>query len=361
LNWLEKYTFPRESDYQDTDYALHAYLRSVSRSLRCGTTTACYFATIHSNSSKILAECVEKIGQRAFIGKVSMDRNAPDYYKENSAETAIQDARDFAMSIINKNNPLITPILTPRFVPTCSWELMTGLSSLAKELHLPIQSHLSENLKEIEWVKNLHPEAENYTDVYYKTGLLTSRTIMAHGIYLDENEINLLKLSGTGISHCPNSNFSIQSGVLNVRRLLQQGIKVGLGTDVAGGYSPSILDSIRNAIIASKVVAMSPSIRLHQEGHEKDKEDKYLPLSLPEVFYLATLGGAYLLGLGDRIGNFEIGKEFDALLIDCSVNDSVPQFPHDNVKSMFEKFVYLGDDRNIVNVFVSGKQIPSME
>ncbi|KAJ3199792.1 hypothetical protein HDU67_002548 [Dinochytrium kinnereticum] len=361
LEWLQKYTFPRESAFADTDYAKGAYARAVTRSARCGTTTACYYGTLHLEASKILVNVVSSIGQRAFVGKVNMDRNSPEYYTETT-QSSIKDTTDFVDYVSSVNSSLITPVLTPRFVPSCTSELMSFLGKLAVERNLPIQSHLSENRNEIKWVAELHPEETTYTGVYKRYGLLNQRSVMAHCIHLDEEERKLMLETGAGVSHCPTSNFSLVSGVLNVRRLLNEGIKVGLGTDVAGGYSPSILDAIRHAIVASKVVAA----RSQETAETKIIE----PLSYSEAFYLATVGGAQVMGLEDRVGNFSTGKEFDALVVDLSAglqgevvdlsnppNFSVDIFPHDDVVTAFEKFIFLGDDRNISQVWVQGKKL----
>ncbi|KAJ3125847.1 hypothetical protein HK098_008160 [Nowakowskiella sp. JEL0407] len=397
LGWLEKYTFPRESEFSDLSYAKDSYTKVVSRTLRSGTTTACYYATIHLGACKVLAEVVLDVGQRAFLGKVNMDRNSPETYIEDT-EASIEDTKVFVNHVINRDTefrtqfsdpsttiPLITPCITPRFVPSCTSKLMSELSKIAAEYNLPIQSHLSESKNEIEWVKELHPHDGDtpcfsdtegtewsYTGVYHSHGLLTNRSIMAHCIHLSKSERRLIKNLEAGISHCPASNFQLSSGVLNVRRLLNEGIKVGLGTDMAGGHAPSIIEAMRLAMVASKTAAMMSRDGLGGWGEELENEVKD-PLTLAEVFYLATLGGAKVMGLDGSVGNFEVGKEFDALVVDLSstgaaVGDAkhatevhgtftVDVFPHDDKMSMFEKYIYLGDDRNIAEVYVAGRKV----
>jgi guanine deaminase len=341
LEWLNTYTFPQESKFSDIIHAKNAYTKVVKKTLSCGTTTACYFATIHLDASKILVDVLASQKQRAFVGKVNMDRNSPDYYIENMMDS-IRDTQDFVNYTLAQNNQLITPIITPRFVPTCTSELMHKLGEIAQTHNLPIQSHVSENKSEIDWVKSLHPECDSYSSVYLNHNLLNSRTVMAHCIHLTDKERALFKEHNVGISHCANSNFSLVSGVLNARRLLNEGhVKIGLGTDVGGGYSPSILDAIRQAIIASKTIYIQDS--------------SYTPLNIKEAFYMATLGGATVLGRDSRIGNFIVGKAFDALRI--KVDTVIDVFPHDDLTSLFEKFLFLGDDRNIKSVFVNGEQI----
>ncbi|KAH6561570.1 guanine deaminase [Batrachochytrium salamandrivorans] len=372
LKWLEKYTFPREAAFGEPEYALDSFTRVVRRTLRCGTTTACYYATTHLEAAKTLADVVAKAGQRAFIGKVNMDRNSPDYYTETTDESiqATCDSIDYIRNTLKSS--LITPVLTPRFVPTCSSKLMRSLGDLAVQHGLPIQSHLSETPSEIAWVCELHPECKTYTDVYDEFGLLTEKTIMAHCVHLNRHERDLLKARGVGISHCPNSNFCLQSGMLNLRRLVNEGhSKIGLGTDCAGGYSPSIMDAMRQAIVTSKVIHVTSREqavaheRLNGETSKADPEmdmTVYDPLTFSEAFYLATLGGAKAMALEHSIGNIVAGKSFDVLLVDLetspdSGNSTVDIFKHDDAMSLFEKFIYLGDDRNIKKVFVQGRLV----
>ncbi|RHZ19998.1 hypothetical protein DYB31_004741 [Aphanomyces astaci] len=303
-------------------YARNMYTKAVTRHVLNGTTTCSYFATIHLEACKVLADIVHDIGQRGYLGKVNMDRNATPELTE-STHGSLADTTSFIEYIATKHNSLLTPVITPRFVPrsivhnpdsdvhvSCSTSsaLMTGLAALSNTHTLPIQSHLSENAKEIEWVQALHPDCSSYAEVR------------------------------------PNSNFSLSSGVLNVRQLLNEGVKVGLGTDVSAGYSTSMLDAIRHAVIASKVTALtSPT---HQ------------PLTYAEAFHLATVGSAACLGLHDVVGNFVPGKELDMLVVDLgSINSAVDTHDHDDCSSRFQKFLFLGDDRNIVHVYVRGRRL----
>ncbi|TPX51380.1 guanine deaminase [Synchytrium endobioticum] len=377
LQWLEKYTFPREAEFRDKAYAEVAYAKCVARTLRCGTTTACYYATIHVPGCKVLSTVVSALGQRAFIGKVNMDRHSPDYYVETTADSMAATTA-FVQWLLEQQNPLITPIITPRFVPSCTPALMKFLGDVASNHNLPIQTHLSENPSEVKWVSELHPEFASYAAVYEAFGLLNNRSVLAHCVYLTPEERALIKHADAGVSHCPNSNFLLQSGVLNVRQLLEAGIKVGLGTDVAGGCSPSILDAMRQAVVASKVIYMQTRAANDVAAEKGLAVHVYEPLTLSEVFYLGTLGGAKVMGLDDKIGSFAVGKDFDALLVDLDAgcvknattaeqvdgNKTVELFPHDGLLAGFEKFLYNGDDRNVVGVFVKGKQVvpfPPME
>ncbi|XP_058682299.1 guanine deaminase [Poecile atricapillus] len=344
LQWLTSYTFPTEAKYQDSGFAEEVYTRVVRRTLKNGTTTACYFATIHTDSSLILAEIIDKFGQRAFVGKVCMDMNeSVPQYREITADS-VQETERFVKELLEKKYPRVQPIITPRFGPSCTEDLLNALGDLAQAHDLRVQSHISENEEEVKLVENMFPAYQNYTELYDKNKLLTSKTVMAHACHLSEEELKLFSLRGAAISHCPNSNFSLRSGVLNVRKVLEHNVKLGLGTDVAGGYSASMLDAIRKTMMASNSLQIN---KVNETG-----------LTLEEAFQLATLGGSQALGLDDVIGNFEVGKEFDALLINTKASDSpFDLFSADDFEDTLQKFLYLGDDRNISEVYVAGKQV----
>lgn len=370
LQWLEKYTFPTEDKFKNLDFAKKAYPQAVLRHVQSGTTTCAYYATINTPASLVLCDAVKKLGQRAFIGKVCMDRNSPKYYVETTEES-LEDSELYVQEVLRRDNHLIQPIVTPRFVPSCSSMLMKGLAEQAKKYDINIQSHLSENKEEIAWVRSLHPEASSYTDVYDRHGLLTKKTIMAHCVHLSEDEMDTLKARQTGVAHCPNSNFSLHSGVMDARALLNKGIKVGLGTDVAGGYSVSMLNAIRQTIIASATKAFNKA-DVQTAGHEKasteendqdensEEEDEITKrnggaINYREAFYMATQGGAEVLDIDNKVGNFLVGKEFDALVINPFVPDSpFDVYDTDDISDIFQKFLFCGDDRNIVEVYVSG-------
>ncbi|XP_059729094.1 guanine deaminase isoform X1 [Haemorhous mexicanus] len=344
LQWLTAYTFPTEAKYRDSGFAEEVYTRVVRRTLKNGTTTACYFATIHTDSSLLLAEIIDKFGQRAFVGKVCMDVNdsVPEY-RESTADS-VQDTERFVRELLEKKYPRVQPIITPRFGPSCTEDLLGALGDLAQTHDLHVQSHISETEEEIKVVENMFPAYQNYTELYDKNKLLTNKTVMAHACHLSEEELKLFSLRGAAISHCPNSNFSMCSGVLNVQKVLEHNVKLGLGTDVAGGYSASMLDAIRKTMVASNSLQIN---KVNETG-----------LTLKEAFQLATLGGSQALGLDGVIGNFEVGKEFDALLINTKASDSpFDLFSADDFEDALQKFLYLGDDRNISEVYVAGKQV----
>ncbi|XP_062874271.1 guanine deaminase [Trichomycterus rosablanca] len=344
LDWLSTYTFPVESRYEDLEFAEDVYNKVVKRTLCNGTTTACYFATIHTDASLLLGQIADHFGQRAFVGKVCMDLNSMvPHYKEQAQESQEETLR-FIHELLERKYAHVKPVVTPRFAVSCSSSLLSSLGKISKNYDLRIQSHISENKSEVELVKKLFPNCASYTDVYLKHDLLTHKTVMAHGCYLSDEELKIFREKGAAISHCPNSNISLISGMLNVRNVLNHKVKLGLGTDVAGGYSTSMLDAIRRAMDTSKALSM-------QDPHLQ-------PLTFKEAFRLATLGGSEALMLDDCIGNFEVGKDFDALRVNlCVPGSPVDVFPGDGPEVILEKFLNLGDDRNIVEVYVAGRRV----
>lgn len=305
LEWLDTYTYNLEKKYIDQDFSKTVFDAVVRKTLDHGTTTACYFASLYSNSSLLLVDSVITQGQRALIGKINMTTLAPADYIETPSES-IANTKSFIKDVTSKKNDLVQPIITPRFALSVDMDLMKELGNIAKENELPIQTHISENIDEIEMVKEKYNMS--YAETYDKANLLTTKTILAHGVYLSDDELKLLAERGTSIAHCPESNTCLKSGLCDVRRLQAAGVKVGLGTDVAGGPSSSIVQAMKAALDVSV--------------HISFQKENYTPLNFEDVFYLATLGGAEALALEDKIGNFEVGKDFDALIIDMDVESS---------------------------------------
>lgn len=343
LDWLSTYTFPLEKKFSDLSFAAKVYEAIVKKTLANGTTTALYFATIHFDSTVLLADIVAAQGQRAFIGKVNMNYNTPEGYGETTEES-YQMTEKFIKQLKELQNNLVQPIITPRFALSCDMPLMTRLGELASRCNVHIQTHISENPGEVAAVKDLYPDCKNYADVYDRAKLLTDKTVLAHGVYLTDDELLVLAARGSSVSHCPNSNTSLKSGLCDVRRLLDAGIKVGLGTDVSGGFSPSVLDAIRNALDVSIHISFG-------------KGEDYAPLTYHEAFYLATLGGATAVALDDKVGNFRVGKYFDALIVNMKNPGPVDVLQQYDTELLVQKFLYTGDDRNIRKVYVAGCQV----
>jgi guanine deaminase len=364
LDWLNTYTFPLESSFTDLKKAAKIYNRVVARTLSHGTTTACYYATIHVPATNLLADICLSRGQRAFVGRVCMDSDlSPDFYRDASAEDSLA-CTEACISHIRKIDPgfsLVSPVITPRFAPSCSVQSMTSLGALHASTGIPVQTHISENLSEIDLVASMFPDHSSYADVYDKTGLLTSKTILAHAIHLTPEERSLVRARDAKISHCPASNTAITSGRAKVRDLLNEGLSIGLGTDVSGGATPSLLSQAREAIYVSRHVAMTP-------GQNEAK------LSVAEVLYLATRGGAKVVGLEDRIGGFEVGMEWDAQMVRFArAGDDedeglggerdglVEIFGNESWEDKVAKWLYTGDDRNTKAVWCRGRLVHARE
>ena len=336
LVWLEKYTFPEEKKYSDLEYAEKVFTKVAELLLRFGTTRAVIFNTIHIESTDLLMSILDKFKLPSYVGKVNMDRNSPDFLQETT-EKSLQDTKKWIENTISKYN-YVKPIITPRFSPTCSKDLMNGLSEFAKIYKLPIQTHISENKEEVSLVKELHPENKSYADVYDSCNLLGERTILAHCVYNTDDELDLMKKRGIFAAHCPNANYNLASGIMPLRKMLDMDINIGLGSDVGAGHEISIAKVMRATIQASKIAWI-----------ESGKE--FSPISLSEAFYLGTKSGGSFFG---NVGSFEVGYEFDALVIDDSnLNIGYEKDIHERI----ERFIYIGDDRNIVKRFIKGNEI----
>lgn len=340
LDWLNRYIFPEESRYASLDYADQAYRRFVEDVRRGPNTRACVFATVHRPATIRLMDLLEESGLCAMVGKVNMDRNCPDTIREASAAASAQSTRDWLERIEGRYRRT-RPILTPRFIPSCTDELMGELGKLQRQYGLPVQSHLSENRGEIAWVRELCPGAKHYGDAYHTYGLFggpACPTIMAHCVYSEGEEAELLKEQNVFIAHCPASNTNLSSGIAPVRRFLQDGLRVGLGSDVAGGTHTSIFKAMADAIQVSKL-------------RWRLVDQSLAPLTVREAFYLGTLGGGAFFG---KVGSFAPGYEFDALVIDDA--RYTPQGRME-LETRLERTVYLSDERDIRHKFVQGRKI----
>jgi len=339
LEWLDTYTFPEESQYADIEYAKKAYSIFVKDLKNSPTTRACIFGTIHNEATLLLMKLLEETGMKTMVGKVNMDRNCPDYLKEDSAEKSIEDTIKF-IKYARQNYKNTVPILTPRFIPTCSDDLMVSLGRLKEEYHLALHSHLSENKTEIEWVRNLCPDADSYGDAYERRGSFdeSGKTIMAHCVYLSEEEEDLLKRRNVFIAHCPDSNMNLSSGIAPISRYLKKGLKVGLGSDLAAGSFINLFHSMSSAIQSSKIYW-----RLVNETD--------VPLTLEEAFYLGTKGGGAFFG---KVGSFEQGYQMDAVILS---DDNIESSKISTPKERLERIIYLGKDENVISKYVDGKLI----
>ena len=346
MDWLNRYTFPEEEKYEDLEYADKAYDIFVDALKKSATTRACIFATRHRFATELLMEKMEKSGLVSYVGKVNMDREASEKLTEKSAEISAYET--FAwINAVNGKFENTKPILTPRFIPCCTDKLMEELREIQMAYGIPVQSHLSESRGEIEFVKFLRPESKFYGDSYNEYDLFGKnddintdvKTVMAHCVWSTEDEVELMRKNGVFVAHCPASNMNLTSGIAPIRKYIERGLEIGLGSDVAGGQSESIFRAITDAIQVSKM-------------YYKMVDESYKPIVFSEAFYLATKGGGKFFG---NVGSFEDGYEFDAVVIDDSI------LPHPQPLTLAERMeraVYLGlDASGIVAKFVSGRNI----
>lgn len=336
LPWLEDYTFPEEAKYSDLDYAESVYTRVAREIWRQGTTRIVLFSSVHKESTELLMSIFDRAGLGAYVGKVNMDRNCPDFLVETTGQS-IEATKAWLEATVNLY-PRVKPLITPRFVPTCTSELMQALGDLAAEYNVPVQTHISENQAEVDWVRELHPESEDYATVYEDHGLMGDKTVLAHCVHNTDAEIEKMAKLGVFAAHCPNANYNLASGIMPVRKFLNAGVKVGLGTDVGAGHKVSIASVMSTAIQASKIAWLNSDRTL-------------APLSTSEAFYLGTKGGGAYFG---KVGSFEPGYEFDALIID---DHRLGVTEGRTLEERLQRFLYIGDDRDIVTRFVSGDEI----
>lgn len=340
LPWLQKYTFPEEMKYADLGYAERMYRRFVRDLWRFGTMRACVFATIHTESTLLLMRLFQEAGMGALVGKVAMNRNCP----EGLSESVEEMVRGYESIIGELNGALVRPIITPRFIPSCTPEMLHACGELAAKYQLPVQSHLSENKDEIALVQLLEKESSCYGDAYDHYGLFgQTPTVMAHCVWTEGEELELMKRRGVMVAHCPTSNFNVASGMAPIRKFLDEGLQVGLGSDISGGHDLSIFRMMVYAIQVSK-------IHYQRQREQSSSGSKARFITLSEAFWLATKSAGSFFG---RVGTFEPGYAFDALVID----DSDLNHDHYSLLERLERYIYLGDDRQIMHRFCQGKEI----
>ncbi len=335
LEWLQNNVFPEEGKFSDLDYAKKIYFDFTKDLKNSATTRASIFATIHPKSTISLMQALEDSGLKTFAGLVEMDRNSPDFLLQKDVKKAAADTRAWLeKSSIFKN---CRPILTPRFVPSCTDELMGELSKIRDEYNLPVQSHLSENLGEIDWVKNLSPASKFYGQAYDSFGLFgghgEGKCVMAHCVHSTEDEVDLMQKNGVFVAACPVSNVNLTSGIPPLRKYFDRKINMGFGSDIAAGSSLSIFEAMKTSVQTSKIRAMTC------------KDEK--ALSAEDAFYIATIGGGSFWG---KVGSFIPGWDFDAVVIEKDSHSDC-----DPLKVRLEKAIYA--DAKAKAKFVCGAQI----
>ena len=346
MDWLNRYTFPEEEKYENLEYAEKAYGRFVDALKKGATTRSCIFATRHRYATELLMKLMEDSGLISYVGKVNMDREASEKLTEDSADISAYTTFGWINAVKDKFKNT-KPILTPRFIPCCTDKLMEELREIQMAYGIPVQSHLSESKGEIDFVKFLRPNNPFYGDSYNEYDLFGKnddintdvKTVMAHCVWSTDEEVELMRKNGVFVAHCPASNMNLTSGIAPIRKYLDLGLNVGLGSDVAGGHSDSIFRAITDAIQVSKMY-----FRMVNEA--------YKPLVFSEAFYLATKGGGAFFG---KVGSFEDGYEFDAVIL----NDGVLPHPQQlSLAERMERAVYLGlDEKNITAKYVAGEKI----
>ena len=335
LEWLETYTFPTEAKFIDKKYAIGIADLFLDELIKNGTTTALVFPTVHSQSVDAFFEAAEKKNLRMIAGKVLMDRNAPENLTD-TADSAYFDSKELIERWHDRGR--LKYAVTPRFAPTSSEAQLKAAQALLKENpKVYFHTHLSENLDEVRWVKELFPSCRNYLDCYDQLGLLKERSIFAHCIHLEDSEWLRLKETGSNISHCPTSNLFLGSGLFNLKRATTAGVKIGLGTDVGAGNTFSLLKVMADAY---KVQQLNQNL-----------------FSAFKALYLATLGGARCLSLDTHLGNFLPGKEADFIVIDKKPTDFLA-FRMKQCSTLLEEIftlIMLGDDRCIHATYIKGE------
>jgi len=335
LDWLNNYTFPAEGKFDDPEHATKVAEIFLQELMSNGTTTALVFGTVHKQSVDSFFTQAELRNLRIICGKVMMDRNAPDFLTD-TLESCYEDSKELIERWHHKGR--LHYAVTPRFAPTSTPEQLDVAARLLSEYpDLYMHTHLSENLKEIEWVKELFPERANYLDVYDHHGLLSERSVFAHSIHLCDSECQRLADTGSAVAFCPTSNLFLGSGLLDLPRLESFGINVGMGSDVGAGTCFSLLSTMNEAykVLQLQGKALSPFKSL----------------------FLATLGGAKALRLDDKIGNLAVGKEADFVVLDLAATPLL-KFRMDNSTSLEETLfalMLMGDDRVVCETYVYGE------
>lgn len=336
LEWLNRYTFPTEGKFSDAGHATKVATALFDELLRNGTLTALIFSTIHREATEIFFKEAERRRFRAIIGKTMMDRNAPDFLLETARESY-----ENSLALLKRwhKRGLLDYAITPRFAPTSTPELLEAAGALKREFpDAYVHTHISENPMEVAWVHELFPDAE-YADVYDRYGLLDSKSVLAHGVHLSEEELDLLSRRGSRIAHCPNSNLFLGSGLFPLHRVLESGVIVGLGSDIGAGTTPSMFN------------AMADAYKVQQVQH--------VSLSPFHLWYLATLGGARALSLDDRTGSLEPGKSADFLALNLKATPllALRSGRASTVEDLLAGLIFMGDDRAVEKAWVAGEPV----
>jgi guanine deaminase len=335
LQWLNTYTFPTERKFEDPVHARRVAEAFYDVLLRNGTLCALIFSTVHATATEIFFEEAERRGFRGIIGKTMMDRHAPDYLLDRSPQQSYDESR----ALLEKwhGRGLLRYAITPRFAPTSTPEQLALAGQLKREFpDAWVHTHISENRNEVAWVQELFSDAE-YADVYDHYGLLDEKTVLAHGVWLTAEELDLLARRRSRIAHCPNSNLFLGSGLFPLHRVLEAGVVVGLGTDIGAGTTPSLFNAMADAYKVQQVQGVS--------------------LSPFHLWHLATLGGACALRLDGETGSLEAGKSADFLVLDLDATPllSLRTARASSPEDLLAGLIFMGDDRAVERSFIAGR------
>src|SRR5687768_17413241 len=337
LEWLNRYTFPTERKFADLQHARKVAAELFEELRVNGTLTALMFSTIHTAATEAFFEEAERTGFRAIIGKTLMDRNAPEWLMQD-AETAYEESR--ALLLKWHGRGLLRYAVSPRLAPTSSPQLLEHAGMLKAEFpDVYVQTHVSENQLEVQWVRELFPDAKHYVEVYDRYGLLGERTVLAHGVHLSDPELEVLHARNARLSHCPNSNLFLGSGLFPLKRVMAHHVPVGLGTDIGAGTTLSMFNAMADAYKVQQVcgVALSPF----------------------QLWYLATLAGAKVLSLDSETGSLERGKDADFLVLDLRGNSllSLRMAGTERIEDILAGLIFLGDERVVRAAFARGRAV----
>ncbi len=354
--WLNRYTFPLEARYADVDFATAVYESLIDSMVGNGTTTAMYFATTHLPATKRLVDTCLRKGQRALVGKVAMDHldGCPDFYRDESAAASIDATAqlvDYIARHKRNRDSLVLPAITPRFIPSCTDELLQGLGELANEGDLHVQTHCSES----DWAHSygLTRFGQSDTATYSDFGLLTSKTVLAHSNFMSSGDLDAVAAAGAAVAHCPLSNVYFANAVFPAREALGAGVHVGLGTDISGGPGPSMFSAASSAVVVSRVRedGVDASLPAIDRGTPNSR------ISFAEAFWMATTGGGLALGL--PIGLLSPGYSFDAIVVDSDIVDTdLMIWPElDSAEDILQKILNNSVRRNVTRVWVQGRDV----
>ena len=346
LDWLKNYAFVEEIKYKDLSYADKAYSIFAEAMNKSVTGYACIFATKHRKATELLMDLMDKSGLVCYVGKVNMDREAPEELLDLSADYSAFETFGWINNVIHKYKN-VHPILTPRFIPCCTPELLNELKQIQKAYNLPVQSHLSENQGELEFVRQLAPHSAFYGDAYDEYNLFgkdhetneSVKTIMAHCVYSEEKEIKRMIENNVFVAHCPSSNMNLSSGIAPIRKYLTLGLSIGLGSDVAGGHSESMLRVICDSVQVSKLYW-----RLIDQNCK--------PLTFEESFYLASIGGGKFFG---NVGSLDDNYQCSFVVLDDSLLKTANEL---TIKQRVERAAYQAlDSYGVVSKYINGKKV----